>query len=403
MPGMKLDKDIELRAGSYLITRRELGDGRLTDKVIDSIRKFSHQIVPLENRVYIAEDKFALEYIHQILVKDLIRVADEATSGKLCPDFLADGEIQGKVLRVMEMLFSNPDIVRVMYNAKFNSSPAKSPVDLIIDHSIRVTLLSLAAGLKMGWTVIALMSLGTAALFHDMGIFSTPPYPQLEKLDELGEGEITQFVKAHQEQGCRLFERQEVSMSDYHKTEIAHILDNHHFPNLDDTAHRSTVIFHFCDLVDEMVSHLPHGVRYNFTPRQLGVLGKRFSRRVGLVDVLGALARLYRNNGGFSWEVISALAELFRMQELLKPDFGEKLQKIIDWCPYDSAAATPAPEGNFVPHTIYCRRSREENFYCEHLLFVEVEVHAEGGGSREYLKCGALGPRLHKLLEPDDA
>ncbi|MFH1069848.1 MAG: HD domain-containing protein [Candidatus Glassbacteria bacterium] len=402
IPGMRLDKDIELKAGSYLITRRDLSDGVLTEKVIESIQKFSHQIVPIENRIFIADDKFALEYIRTVLGSDLQRIAREVSSGKLYPDFLAQSEIQVKVMRVMELLFSNPDIIRVVYNAKFNSSPAKSPVDLIIDHSFRVTLLSLALGLKMGWSIIALMSLGTAALIHDMGIFTTDPYPNLEKLDEMSESELTGFVKAHQSEGCSLFERQEVAMSDYHKMEIAHIVDNHHCPNLDDTAHRSTVIFYFCDLLDEMISHLPHGVRYNFTPGQLSVLGKRFSRRVGLVELLSGLARLYRNNGGFSWEIISNLAQLFRMMELLKPDFGEKLQKIIDWCPFDSAAATPAPDGNFSPHSIYCRRSLEEDFYCEHLLFVKVQVHAAGGGTVEHLKCGALGPRLQKLLEQDE-
>ena len=75
IPGMMLDRDIELRAGSFLITRRELGDGRLTKKVIGSIHKFSGQIVPENHRVFIQDDKLALEYIKNVVNEDLYRVA----------------------------------------------------------------------------------------------------------------------------------------------------------------------------------------------------------------------------------------------------------------------------------------------------------------------------------------
>ena len=56
VPGMVLDKDIELRAGSFLITRRELGDGRLTEKAIKSIQNFAPQIVPISDRVFIRDE-----------------------------------------------------------------------------------------------------------------------------------------------------------------------------------------------------------------------------------------------------------------------------------------------------------------------------------------------------------
>ena len=133
VPGMELDKDIELKAGSYLITRLDLSNGRLTEKVIESIKKFGDQIVPVQNRVFIKDDKIALGYVKKVLEKDLRQIAEGITTGKDYPNFLADGEIQAKVMRVTEILFSNPNIVRIMYDVKFNTSEQAKPLVLILE------------------------------------------------------------------------------------------------------------------------------------------------------------------------------------------------------------------------------------------------------------------------------
>ena len=398
MPGMELDKDIELKAGSYLITRRDLEGGRLNDRVIESIQKFSTQIVPHTNRVFIKDDKLALGYVKKVLEEDLKRIAEGVTSGKSCPNFLAEPDIQIKVLRVMEILFSNPDIIRAMYDFKFNFSGAARPLELILEHSIRVTLLSIALGLRMGWTIIALVSVGTAALLHDMGILCTPPYPEMESLDELPQGELASFIQRHQAESARLFSERQLSMSPYHQAEISHILASHHSPDPDDTKHRSTMLFYFADLLDEMISPMPHRVRYNFTAEQLKLLGPAFSRRTGLVNLFLGLTRLYKKQDGLVWEIVLNLAGLFRMQETISGEFEEKLQKIIDWCPFDSAKAYPSLEGNSVPRTVYCSKSLDEGFFCEHLLYQKAEIQDKAGNLKQFLKCGILGPRLSKLV-----
>ena len=110
VPGMVLEKDIELRAGSYLITRNELCKGQLNEKNIEGIRKFSSQIIPDKDRVYILSDEFALDCVKNVVRKDLHRIAAEVTSGKNCPNYLEDFQLQDKVMRTMEILFSNPNI-----------------------------------------------------------------------------------------------------------------------------------------------------------------------------------------------------------------------------------------------------------------------------------------------------
>ena len=40
-------------------------------------------------------------------------------------------------MRVMEMIFSNPDIVRTMYDSKYNSNGHDTPLDQLMDHSVR--------------------------------------------------------------------------------------------------------------------------------------------------------------------------------------------------------------------------------------------------------------------------
>ena len=403
VPGMELDKDIELRAGSYLITRRDLGDGRLTEKVIESIQKFGDQIVPVENRVVIKDDEFALGYVKKVLDKDLRRIAEGITTGKDYPNFLAEGEIQAKVMRVMEILYSNPNVVRVMYDLQFNSSEQARPLDLILEHSIRTTLLSVALGLRLRWTILSLVSIGTAALLHDMGILTTSLYSDLENLDELSSKDIAHFIEKHQAFSARLFQDQGMAMSPFHQREIFHIIANHHDPDPEDLKHGNTLLFHFADLLDEMISLLPHRLRYNFSSEQIELLGERYKRRCGLVNVLLALTRLYKHQGGLAWEMVSNLAGLFNMKELLGGDFDLKLQELVDWCPFSAAKANPQLEGNFLPNTIYCSKSDDEEFDCEHLLYVKAKIKDDQGKLKEYLKCGALNPRLQKLIGKEES
>ena len=401
IPMMKLEKDIELKAGSCLITREELGEGRLTEKVIESIRKFSGQIAPVEHRVFIKDDKFALDYIKKVLDEDLYRIAESVTSGKDFPNFLADVDLQEKVMRVMEMLFSNPDIIHTMYDARFNSSGQKKPLELILDHSLRTALLSVALGLRLRWTIISLVSIGTAALLHDMGILCTLAYARMGSLDDLSARGLEAFIEEHQVHGARLIKERQLGISPYQKDEVFHIVANHHRADPGDTKNKNTLLFHFTDLLDEMISYLPHGVRYNLTGPQLETLGKRYSRRCGLVNVLTGLTRLYKRQGGLAWEIVSNLAGLFKMEGLLAGDFEEKLQDITGLCPLDCARLNPPLEGNTLPRTVYCLKSAKEDFSCEHLLYVKVQVQAQNGTMKNYLKCGLLGKRLQSLTKQD--
>ncbi|MBN2288777.1 MAG: HD domain-containing protein [Candidatus Glassbacteria bacterium] len=402
VPDMELDKDIELKAGSYLITRRDLGDGRLNAKVIESIRKFSGQIVPYSHKVFIKDNKFALGYLKKIVDEDLYRIAKTVVASKNAPNFLADIDLHEKVMRIMEMLFSNPDIIRTMYDARFNSEGKSRPLDLIIDHSIRTSLLAVALGLKLRCSVISLVSIGMAALLHDMGIISTPAFPGLEALDEMSDQALVTFIEQHQVNSARLLQERKLNISPYQRNEVFHIVANHHSPDLRDTAHKNTLIFHFADLLDEMASHLPHGIRYNFTPDQIHILGKGYSRRNGLVNVLLGLTRLYRQEGGLTWEIITSLAALLRLEQVLKGDFREKMQAVLDDCPLNCARLNPPLEGNTVPRTVYCGRSTEKGFSCEHLVYLEVKIQDEKGRMDTFLKCGTLGNRLEELNHKDD-
>jgi hypothetical protein len=397
--GMKLERDIELKAGSYLITSRELGDGTLSDKVIESIQKFSGQIVPERDKIFIANDKLALGHIKKILDKDLKRIADEVVSGKTCPNFLADIDLQGKVLEVMEVLFSNPDIIHLMYDARFNSGKNTRPLNLILDHSIRTALLSVACGLRMRWTTISLLSIGIAALLHDMGIIQTSVYPNLDSIDDLTKKEVSDFIERHQLESALLFRQWQENMTPYQKGEVFHILANHHHPDPRDSANRNTFLFHFADLVDEMISHLPHRLRYNFTPPQLEIIGQRYAERSGLISVFLALNKLYKNRQSPAWEIISNLAGLFRMQQVLSGDYEEKLREIIAMCPFDSAETNPPLGGDEIPRSIYCRKSLEPGFSCPHMIFSKVEIQTEKGEMKEFLKCGTLGNSLQRLNE----
>ncbi|MFC1614546.1 HD domain-containing protein [Gemmatimonadota bacterium] len=399
--GMTLERDIELKAGSYLITRRELGDGCLNDKVIESVQKFSGQITPESNRVLIKDDKFALGYLKKIVDEDLYRVARSVTTEKGYPNFLSDVDIHEKVMRVMEMIFSNPDIIRTMYDTKFNSDGQAESLDSIFDHSIRTSLLVVALGLRLRCTIISLICLGIAALLHDMGIFATEAFPDLKSIDEMSPEALKAFIEQHQIHGEKLLYKRRLTISPFQRNEILQIVASHHKSGLEGNTHKNTLLFHFADLLDEMVSHLPHGIRYNFTPDQIEKLGKQYGRRNGLVNVLLGLARLYKGQGGQCWGIISNLAGLFKMEELLAGDFREKLQEIIDFCPFNCARTNPPLDGNLLPRTIFCGNSTDEDFSCEHLVFIKVKVQDQGGHLIKYHKCGTLGDRLQEYFQRD--
>jgi len=398
VPGMMLDKDIELRAGSFLITRRDLGDGRLTEKAVKSIRNFSPQIVPIKDRVFIRDDEFALNYIKNVVKEELSRIANGITSGKEYTNFLADGAVQAKVMRVMEILFSRPDIARCMYDAKYNTVEQAKPLDLILDHSIRTALLATAVGLRLRWTLLSLVNVGTAALLHDLGILTTSPYPDLESLDGLPAEGLADFIEQHQRCSAGLFRQSGIEMNPYQKRDVLHIITNHHNPDPEDLKNRNTLLLHLTDLVDEMISLMPHRLRYNFSPAQLEVLGERYKRRCGLIYVLLGLTRLHKRSGGLAWEIVHSLAGLFNMEKLLGGDFDVKVHEIIDSCPFDSAKVNPPLDSNSLPHTIYCSKCNDKALSCEDLLHVKVKIQDANGEIKEYLKCGLLGPRLQKLV-----
>ena len=397
--GMVLSKDIELKSGSYLITRREISHGRLTDKVVESIRKFSGQILPFENRVEVEDDEQALECIKIELRKDLDRVVETVLSNKTYTNFLEDCTLQAKALRVMEVIFSNPDIIQQMYDAKYNIVKKARPEDLILEHSIRTALLAVALGLRLNSTILSLVFLGTAALLHDIDLLTESSAAQLENLDEMSQAEIEQFVEEHQQRAADFYKVRLTSINPHHKLEILRILTSHHRPDANEASQYSTLIFHFADLVDEMVSLLPNRVRYNFSSSQLSVIGTMYRNRCGLVAVLSGLVRLYRNSEESTWKIIAALINLFKMDALLAGDFDRKLREIIDWCPFDSAQVYPEMESNSLPRTLYCSKCADESFACEHLMFSRTAVQDEHGNVKDYCKCAVLGPRFQQLME----
>ena len=398
VPGMRLEKDIELKEGSYLITRQEMHDGPLNEIVIKAIRKFSHKLAPESHKVFIQDDEFALGYLKKVVSGDLKRIAEGVTSGKDIPNFLADVDLHDKVMRVMEMMFSNPDVVRTMYDTRYNSNGHDKPLNLLLDHSIRTCLLAVALGLRLNSTVISLMCLGIAALLHDMGILATSAYPELKTLDDKSPVELDKFIADHQILSVGILQQRNLEINLFQKKEILHIVANHHSPDFSDLLHKNTLLFHFADLVDEMVSALPHSLRYNFTADQIEFLGKRYCRRTGLVNLLMGLIRLHRGKGDLAWKIVSTLAGLFEMKGLLIGDFEDKLQDIIGACPFTCSRTNPPLDGNHLPRTIYCGNSLDEGFSCEHLGQSKVEVQREDGRMQGYTRCATLSNRLHELL-----
>ncbi|MBN2290534.1 MAG: HD domain-containing protein [Candidatus Glassbacteria bacterium] len=396
VPDMELESDVRLQAGSFLITRKELPNGRLDEKVIDSIRRFAGQLAPVKHRVSIKPDEGTYTHLRQVLEKDISRMTEVIEAGTDYPNFLQDTDLRGKVLRVVEKLISNPDIIRSMYEFKIGADSQDRAPEQILDHSIRTTMLVIAVGLKLRWSIISLVNVGMAAILHDMGIVRTETYPGLQKLDDLLPNELEAFIKEHQEHSANVFGEQKLTMLPFTKNEIQHIISNHHRPDLKDIRHKTTLLLYFAELIDEMLSPLPHKVRYNFTQSQIKVIGEKFTRRTGLVNVLLGLIKLFRDNG-MCWSIVSSLVEVFSMQELMVEGYEEKLKEVIDFCPFKCAVAYPHAGGNSLPRTAYCNNSNDPSFSCQHMGQVRIEIYLGAGKVKSYNKCATLTNKLHSL------
>ncbi len=396
IPGLELESDVRLKAGSFLITRKELPESRLNDNVIESIRRFASQLAPVSFRVEIRADDRALVQLKNILDQDVSQITQSISDGKEYPNFLKDDDLQGKVLRIMEKLISNPDMIRHMYEFKTSSENKGDAFSLLHDHSIRVTMLAIAIGLKLKWSVISLVNVGMGGILHDMGIIRTEMFPKLAQLDDLLPNELEAFIEEHQRRSIELFGEKKVTLLPFTKQEIIHMISNHHRTDFSDSRRKTTALLYFAELLDEMISPMPHKVRYSFSPEQIRILGERFSRRNGLMNVLLALVKLYKDQG-LAGQIVNAMVSLFEMDEILVEGYEEKLKEIIDLCPFNSAVPFPPTSGNSLPRTIYCNNSLNPDFKCEHMSQVKIEIYVGAGKVKSYNKCAMLTDRLHGL------
>ncbi len=396
VPELELESDVRLKAGSFLITRKELKDGRLNEKIIDSIQRFAAQLAPESYKVSIKADERALNQVKSILESDLFSITEAIESGKEYPNFLKDDDLRSKVMRVMEKLISNPDLIRYIYDFKISNTENNSIEQQLLNHSMRVTLLSIALGLQLRWSIISLVNVGMAAILHDMGIIRCSVFPDLKKLDDMLPAELEVFISDHQKKSIELFGEKKVTLLPYTRNEILHIISNHHRPDFEDARHKTTLLLYFAELVDEMIAPLPHKVRYNFTADQLRVLGERFGRRTGLVNVLLGLIRLYKGKAA-AWEMVTGLVRVFSMDELLIEGYEEKLKEIIEFCPFNCAVAYPHAGGNSLPRTIYCNNSVEPSFTCDHMGQVKIEIFLSAGKVKSFNKCATLTEQVHQL------
>jgi hypothetical protein len=396
VPDLELESDVRLKAGSFLITRKELPGGRLNEKVIESIRRFASQLAPVPFKVNIKADELALNQLKGVLDQDLNQITEKIAEGKEYPNFLDGEQLKDKVMRIMEKLISNPDLIRYMYEFKIGGSENDNVITQLHDHSIRVTLLSIAIGLKLRWSIISLVNVGMAGILHDMGIIRTEAFPNLQELDELLPNELEAYVEEHQKLSVDLFGEQKVTLLPFTKQEIVHMIANHHRPDFNDMRHKTTILLFFAELLDEMITLMPHKVRYNFSPDQVKKLGDKFARRNGLMNVLLALIKLYKGKG-FAWQIVSSIISLFSMDELLIEGYEEKLKEIVNFCPFKCAVPYPPAGGNALPRTIYCNNSLSEEFSCEHMSQVKIEIYVGSGKVKAYKKCGTLTERVHQL------
>ena len=396
VPGMELESDVKLKAGSFLTTRKELQEGKLDESVIESMRRFASQLAPHPYKIRIREDENTLRRLVEILTADIQKIADNISKGREIPNFLQEQDLREKVMRVMDKLISNPEIVKNVYDFKIRAEDKPGdPVQLILEHSIRTTLLVISLGLKMRWSIISLVNVGMAAMLHDMGIILTNLFPKLERIDEMSEREHELFIEEHQGKSALIFREQKLTLLPFTRKEIETAIAYHHRPDFSNTHDRSTLLLYFAVIVDEMVSEQPHKLRYNFYEGQLEIVGRKLSHRTGMVTVLLALIRLYKERE-VSWEIVQTLCTIFNMSELLVEGYEEKLEKIIQFCPYDSAVAYPM-SGAAMPRTIYCSSCDLPDFQCEHMSQSTIEIRGKGSKSKSFNKCATLSGRLFDL------
>jgi len=393
---MRLEEDIGLKAGSCLITLKELPEGKLTDEMIGKIRRFASQLTPETYKVNVFGDELVLEHLKKVLENDVKSMMKRIEEGRDYPNFLSDTDLREKITRVMDKLTSNPDIIGIMYDLKLQTKSGLTQGNYIPDHSIRVTLLGIAVGLKLRWSIISLINFGMAAIMHDLGILQTRIYPNLRKLDDFNTGELEEFIEEHQKSSEKIFSSQQLTILPGTRKEIQLMLENHHRPDLKAAWQKTTLLLYFAELVDEMISPLPHKARYNFSQVQIHKLGKRFQGRCGLMNLLLGLIKLFKGQG-LCWEIVRTLAQVFSMQELLVEDYEGKLKKIIDFCPFKCTVPFPSAGGSALPRTIYCKSSIEKKFSCEHVGQTRIDIQAAGGKMISYFKCGTLGNQLHEL------
>lgn len=396
VPGMELEHDVKLKAGGLLITMSELTGGKLDEQMIASIRRFSGQLAPVSERVNIKASEEIYTHVRKILAEDISSITSNIEAGGEYPNYFEDIDLREKVLRVMDKLTTNPDIIRSMYEFKIGAGDRDPLLSQLLDHSIRTTMLVIAVGLKLRWSIISLVNVGMAAILHDMGIIRTEIYPNLKKLDDMIPQELEEYITEHQDHSAEIFCDQKLNMLQFTKNEIEHIIRNHHRPDINDTRHKTTLLLFFAELVDEMISSMPHKVRYNFTRPQVKSVGEKFSRRNGLVNVMLALIKLYKNNG-LCWNIVNGFVDVFSLQELLVDGYEDKLKEIIDICPYHCAVSYPHPGGCSLPRTIYCNNSNEEGFSCDYMGQVRIEIFIGPQKSKSFNKCATLTSKLSVL------
>jgi len=396
IPGMELLEDIRLRAGSFLITRKELSGGCLNEDVIESIRKFSAQLSPDPNRVLVKADEKTLGHLKSILDGHVARVAETITSGKDYPNFMGAEDLREKVLRVMDKIVSNPDIITNLYSLQLNRTKGTSRVEQIMDHSIRVCLLAISLGLRLRLSIVSLVNLGMAASLHDMGMLRSKYWPELEKLDDVGSTELEEFVREHQDISARLFSEQNVNLLPHTRNDILSLISSHHRIDLDNPSSKTGLIMYLADLIDEMISLMPYRARFCFTPVQIHVAGDKMRQRTGLLSVLTVLVKLTRGRA-FAWDAVTTLAGMFALDSVLVENYEEKLRSILEFCPFKCSVAYPHLGGNSLPRTVYCRNSLEPGFSCEFMGQVKIEIITPGGQTKSFFKCSNLTDRLHEL------
>ena len=395
IPGMELERDIELKVGSFLITRKDLHEGRLNEQVIESINKFSSSFIPEPHKVHIIPDELAIGYLRALVRKDFDAIVDKIISGDSNPNFLSDNSVKEGVMKAVDTLFTKPDIVRLMYETQLDLPEGVNPRTLIREHCVRMTLLAIAVGIKLHYSSISLINIGIAGLFHDMDIMETPELKDIKSLDDFSAKELEEFVEKHQNHAAEKFMENQFEISEFRRKDIHHIISNHHRPDFNDVNHKNTLLFFFADLVDETISNLPHKIRYNFTEEQNVISGHSLTKKTGLVNVLYALVKMFRGRG-MSWRIVQTIVEIMQMQELMIDGYGDKLQRIINACPFDSAESYPHPEDNQVPRSIYCRKSVEDGFNCKHMIYQKIDVQC-GSKMTGFNKCGTLGDKLAAL------